>query len=86
MCWHNTIKNQFKWLTSVPGNTPCLESHVGPFQYVCDSEQMLSLFGCRVSNVLDFECCFMLDILAGYFSVQKAMICIIQTFNLWEIL
>ena len=25
------------------------------FQYVCDNEQMLSLFGCRVSNVLEFE-------------------------------
>ena len=45
-----------------------LPRHMGSFQYVCDSEQMLSLFGCRVSNDLNFEWHFMLhDILAGYF-------------------
>ena len=57
---------------------------MGSFQYVCDSEQMLSLFGCRVSNDLNFEWHFMLhDILAGYF-LCTAGYDIMQTFNLGD--
>ena len=37
------------------------------FQYVCDNEQMLSLFGCRVSNVLEFELRNMLKNFPGHF-------------------